>query len=106
MGARKRKKSYYPLSEVREKIAQGKVLVRSNALDDARRDFGWGVDEILDAICKLKPKHFHKHAESKVRPPTMLDIYKADGLKGEDIYTHFYIDEETKILVINSLKRR
>ncbi len=97
--------SFYPLSEVRERIAQGKILIRSNALEDARRDFGWEIDDILDAICRLKPKHFHKHARSKVKPPIVLDFYRAQDLNGEDVYTHFYIDDEDKILVINSFKR-
>ena len=43
-------KSFYPLEEVKALVAQGKVVIRPNALECAGRDFGWGVDDILDAF--------------------------------------------------------
>ena len=100
-----RPESFYALSEVRELIDQGKVLLRPNALDDAQRDFGWGTRDILDALRKLRPGHFYKSDTSAKKHAVMLDFYKAQGLKGEDVYTHFYIDDENEVLVVNSFKR-
>ena len=60
---------------------------------------------MLDALRRLRPGHFHKSDNSDVKPAVVLDFYKARGLKGEDVYTHFYIDDEKRVLVINSFKR-
>jgi hypothetical protein len=100
-----RPESFYALSEVRELIDQGKVLVRLNALDDAQRDFGWETRDILDALRKLRPGHFYKSDTSVKKDAVVLDFYKAWGLKGEDVYTHFYIDDENGVLMVNSFKR-
>jgi hypothetical protein len=97
--------SFYALSEVRDLIDQRRVDVRPNALDDAQRDFGWETSDILDALKRLQPKHFYKSDASAKKYGVVLDFYKACGLKGEDVYTHFYIDDEKGVLVVNSLKR-
>jgi len=97
MGSRKKARrqaaskpqSAYPLSEIKQLIGQGKVWLKPNVLKDAQSDFGWGKSDIVDALSKLKPGHF----------------YKAYGLKGEDVYIHFYIDDEDGVLVVNSFKR-
>lgn len=69
------------------------------------RCFGWGMDNILDAFLKLKPQHFYKTDVSRINPENVIDYYKARGLKGENIYTHFYIDDEAEFLIINSFKK-
>ena len=38
-------------------------------------------------------------------PSIILDVYKAPGLKGEDVYTHFYIDGDAELLIVNSFKQ-
>jgi hypothetical protein len=110
MAKRKRKpirrsyiKSYYDLSEVIQKINSGQVKIRSNALRDAYQKFGWGLSDIKDAYRKLQPKHFHKTDVSKYLAGVALDFYKAT-INGENIYTHFYINDKSKLLVINSFK--
>lgn len=95
------KKSYYQLSEVIQKINYGQVLIRSNAQRDAYQQFGWGLSDIKDAYRKLQPKQFHKTDASKFKAGIVLDFYKAT-INGEKIYTHFYIDDKSKRLVINS----
>jgi hypothetical protein len=110
MGSRKKARrktaskpqSTYPLSEVKELVDQGKVWLKPNALQCAQRDFGWERRDILDALKKLKPGHFNKSDPSVKKPGVLLDIYKAYGLKGEDVYIHFYIDDQDGILVVNS----
>jgi len=34
-----------------------------------------------------------------------MDFYKARRLKGENVYTHFYIDDDVPCLVVNSFKQ-
>jgi hypothetical protein len=98
-----RRGSFYQLSEVRQKIAAGDVLIRPNAVRCAFQGFGWETKDILKAYCKLQPKHFYKTESYRGRPTVAVDYYKAN-LYGEDIYTHFYIDDTAGKLVINSFK--
>ena len=73
-------------------------------MDGANDAFGWGFADILDALIKLQPKHFYKKAVARFDPKIVLDFYKATGLKGENVYTHFYIDDELNKLIVNSFK--
>lgn len=80
-------------------------MIHSNAIRCAFQDFGWETKDILNVYRKLQPKHFVKKENSKIKKPTVvIDYYKA-SLYGEDIYTHFYIDDTEGKLVINSFKR-
>lgn len=99
-----REGSHYQLSEVRDLIKSGKVILRENALAEARKAFGWSSEDILVALSALKPSHFHKSEKSFYTPLIVLDFYKARGLKGENVYTHFYIKDHTDELVVNSFK--
>ncbi|TRZ50630.1 hypothetical protein D4S03_06395 [bacterium] len=96
----------YPLKKIRELVDKEQVTINPNASETALSDFGWETDDILAAIKKLQPKDFHKPDPSIYKSDTIIDIYKADNLKGEKVYTHFYIDKETGLLIINSFKRR
>jgi hypothetical protein len=98
-------KPYYPLKEVKALVKDGKWRVNGNARESAREDFGWGVLEIQSAILALRPCDFDISDWSKHKPGVMVDAYKAANLKGEAVYTHFYIDEETVFVIINSFKR-
>ena len=96
--------SYYTLSEVIEKINNGQFLINSNAARLAFQDFGWEISDIVKAYRKLQPKHFYKSDNSRSKPGLVIDVYKA-YLFGENIYTHFYIDDTIKKLVINSFHK-
>ena len=109
-GKRKRKrkpvrrsytKSHYNLAGVIQKINNGQVLIKPNAVSSAYNEFGWGLSDIKDAYRKLQPKHFHKTDVSNYKVGVALDFYKAT-INGENIYTHFYINDKSKFLVINS----
>ena len=87
------------LSELQ--ISKTKVLIKNNAAEDANKQFGWSLSDVKDAYRKLQPKHFHKTDASKCIPRVAIDAYKAI-INGEKIYTHFYIDDKSGFLVINS----
>jgi len=93
------------LAEVKELISNGRFLITKSALDSARKDFGWGVDDIIEALMRLDLKHFHKRDVSQHNRWMTLDFYKAKNLKGEKVYTHFYIDDADNRLIVNSFKR-
>jgi len=95
----------YPLPEVRKLIEQGRVIIHPNARQDAYNDFGWDTDAVIEALKKLKPGHFHKREVSNRNQWHVYDFYKAYGLCGENVYTHFYIAQDEDNLVINSFKR-
>ena len=98
-------KAHYPLKEVQALVRKGNWRVNQNALNGARSSFGWGVADIRAAILALQPCHFDISDWSRVKPGVMLDYYKAKNLRGEDVYTHFYIEKEEVFLVINSFKK-
>lgn len=99
-----RPKSYYELVEVRQKLVNKEFLIYQNAIECALQDFGWQISDICDVYMMLRPNHFYKTEKSDKNSNRYIDVYKA-RLKGEDIYTHFYIDEDNNTLVINSFKR-
>ena len=94
-------RSHYRLEEVIQKINSGQVKFRGNALRDAYKLFGWKVSDIKIAYRKLKPKHFHNTNPSINVPGVIIDAYKAT-IKGEKIYTHFYIDIDSRFLIVDS----
>ncbi len=100
-----RTKPFYSLGRVKKLVKIGKVLIRGNARDGARDSFEWEVSDILDALNKLQIKHFHKREESNFTPKIPFDFYKAHDLKGEDVYTHFYIDNDIDMLIVDSFKK-
>lgn len=99
-----RPKSFYPLEEVKQKIADGKVVINENALGRAYQDFGWESKDILDAYRMLKETDYCKSDRSKMNPFIEIDYYKA-YIKGENIYTHFYISGDSDFLIINSFHK-
>jgi len=104
-GKREVRNPYYSLREIRLRIKKTKVQVTGTAYMEAQRDFGWGEKEILDAVRKLKFRHFYKSEKCRIDPGQIVDYYKARGLKEENVYIHFYIDIETDELVVQSCKR-
>ena len=97
-------KPYYDLKEVKRLVVNKRVRINYNALEGAWYAFSWEESDILDAIVKLRLNHFQKSDPSETKPGIILDFYKAPGLNDENVYTHFYIEKETGILVINSFK--
>ena len=95
-------KGSYTLADVKRKINNRQLVIHINAERRAFQLFGWGVSDIEDAYRELQPKHFCKTVPSIYKYGVYLDYYKAT-IKGEKIFTHFYIDDETGLLVINSL---
>lgn len=95
----------FPLSEVRGLIAEGRVEIWSCALDDAENDFGWDSTKILEAFNQLQEKHFYKQDDSPKNRLLVMDFYKAT-IMNEKVYTHFYIDDAARQLVIQSFKRQ
>lgn len=71
-----------------------------------------GHKTILDGVRKMFLMQLLSYSQnisinqkkSKVKPRIVIDYYKAPGLNGENIYTHFYVDDSVDKLVINSFK--
>jgi len=97
----------YPLDEVNQLIAEGKVDFWPNALRLAKNDFGWSPKEIIEAVGRLRPIDFHKREQCDHYPKIVLDVYRPRRrIKAEWIYLHLYINDETNQLIINSCKER
>jgi len=102
--SRKRDKPYYPLQKVKDIICDDehpeKRLISSDALNRADKDFGWSEADIRDVYSKLQVKHYHKSGE---KFGITTDIYHVKKIKGEDVYTYFYMDDGK--LIIDSFHR-
>jgi hypothetical protein len=96
---------YLSLREVRRLVRERRVLVWRKALDSARQDFGWGMMDVLEAVCCLGKKHFSKTEPCRVVKGAMVDYFKARGLRGEDVYVHLYIDPDSRMVNVQSGKR-
>jgi hypothetical protein len=99
------KKPFYKLTEIKCLVENGDVFVRDNARKGALEDFEWGISDILAALTSLRLKDFHKTDVLSSDKYVGIDYYKARGLKGEDVYTHFYINKTSGDLIINSFHR-
>lgn len=92
----------YSLADIRTLISTNKFDVHPDALKTARKAFGWGRTEIKKAFLSLQKKHFKKSTENWDDPSIYVDSYKARGIMGENVYTHFHIEEGR--LIIRSFK--
>lgn len=92
-----------PLKVVRQMIRSGKYRINGNAVESAYSDFSWEIDDVGQALCALKFKHFHKSEIHRTIPDCVMDYYKAPSLyQGESVYTHFYLRND--LLIISSFK--
>ena|ERR1039458_1501302 len=96
---------YWPLEEVKRLIVRRRVRIQPNALESALNDFEWGASDILKAMLELQPIHFYKQEVMQKNRMIVIDVYKAPRLREEAVYTHFYINDDRDILVINSFKQ-
>jgi hypothetical protein len=92
------------LREVKKMLENGKFRINTNALESARHDFGWGTEEIKDALLRLKDNQCYKTDVHNRFSPSTVDFYRAKNLKDdEDVYTHFYVMNGS--VVVNSFKK-
>ena len=97
-----RDKPYYSKKRIRALICQGKIQVTQGARKSAKDDFWWSVDDICKAMLALKTTQCYKSEPRYQNPKIHVDYYRAHNIKGENVYTHFYIDDNT--LIIDSFK--
>lgn len=73
----------------------------------SREDFGWETTDIIDAICRLKRKHFKKSDPHNYLPGEIVDVYHAKRLKGFCVYFHFHVvyEKNEPTLIIGSCKK-
>ena len=97
-----RDKPYYGLGQIRRFVLSGKFEIDDRAKKSAEKAFGWNKNDIKNALLKLQPKHFDKSVQRWSNPEIYQDSYRARGLMGENVYTHFHIEDNT--LTIESFK--
>lgn len=97
-----RTKAYYSKKKILELINTGKVSITEQARATAKKDFGWDIDDICKALKSLQPLSWYSSEHRHNNPSIWVDYYRAVGLKGENVYTHFYIEDDC--LIIDSFK--
>jgi len=98
----KRDKAYYSKKQIRNLILAGNVQITEQARMSAQGDFGWDFDDICNAILALPTKACYKSETRFNNPQIWVDYYRVRSLKGEKVYTHFYVDNDN--LIIDSFK--
>ncbi|NOY69127.1 MAG: hypothetical protein GXP53_06495 [Deltaproteobacteria bacterium] len=99
-----RNKAYYSKRQIRSLIANKRVIIPPHIQEEADKDFGWDTDRIKKAILKLPVSCCYKSAPRFTEPEILVDYYRADDIYGENIYTHFYVEDGW--LIIDSFKER
>jgi hypothetical protein len=97
-----RDKAYYSKKQIRNLILIGNVQITEQARMSAQNDFGWDFDDICNAILALPITSCYKSETRFGNPQIWVDYYRAYDLKGENVYTHFYVDSDN--LIIDSFK--
>ena len=97
----------YDLKHVKALIRDGNVKFVGRVQQTAQDHFGWTTTEMVRFYLALKPSHFYKRvrAERAERWDTdWLDVYCAE-MFGHRVYTHFFVDDNGSLVIVNSLKR-
>ena len=94
-----------PIKKLRWFVAQDRVDIRSDARQDASRDFHWRRADILRALRRLRSDDCYNTRRHDFIPEAWVDYYRARDVYGEDIYTHFYVHPESVRLVVNSFHK-
>ena len=95
-------KAYYSKKQIRNLILIGNVQITEQARMSAQDDFGWDFNDICNAILALPIKSCYKSETRFNNPQIWVDYYRAHDLKCENVYTHFYVDNDN--LIIDSFK--
>jgi len=106
------KKPSIPLSQLKKLLNTNQYDISAVALEGADH-FGWGGEEIVMCLKRLKLEHFCKsevHWDADIDPSlkdVKIDFYRANQLlNGVNIFTKFYFDPTSQKLKIQSFKER
>lgn len=108
MKSSRKLKPHYNLKDIKKKLQDGMFFIQGNATQNALTDFNWTRNDIIRCYLKLNGNHFYKSDFKNSPKFEPLDIYKADPIYGESVYTHFYVSKDQKHkdkVIINSFKR-
>jgi len=94
--------AYYSKKKIRTLIEKDAVIIESNALESAKKDFGWDYKKICEALLKIPSRCCYNRKPRFNNPEIWVDYYRAENIMGENIYTHFYVENDK--LVIDSFK--
>ncbi len=94
---------HYSKKQIISLIDRGDVFLDPTILESAQTFFGWDIEQICKAIKKLQRTHCYKSQTRFQNPEIWVDYYRAECLLGENIYTHFYIEDDE--LIVDSFKR-
>ena len=98
----KRTGPYYSKRQIINHISSGKIHITDDARNSADDHFGWKMDDICKALKALPPKCCYNSKNRHNNPMIYVDYYRAHNLMGENVYTHFYVEDG--ILIIDSFK--
>ena len=104
MNKRVRNKPYHSLGKVKQAIKDGEYDIDEDLLKEADDAFGWSIEDITNALLKLKAIRFTSSKRYFTDPALWVDHYRANRLLRENEYIHFHFEDG--LLIIGNLKRR
>lgn len=99
-----RTRPYYSKKQIRDLISENKIILESSARESARDTLGWLLSDIKKALLDLPQECCYKSEQRFNNPACWVDYYRANNIMGENIYTHFYVDNDC--LIVDSFKKR
>ena len=97
-----RDKPYYSKKQIYNFIKSGKLYVTETARNSARDFLGWSLKDIEKALLALSQKSCYKSEPRFNNPSIWVDYYRAKNILGENVYTHFYVEDG--MLIVDSFK--
>ncbi len=97
-----RTRPYYSKRQIRNLIEAKKFKITENARFSAMQCFGWNLEDVKRALLLLPQNSCYKSEQRFDNPKIWVDYYRAKGVMGENVYTHFYVEDDN--LIVDSFK--
>jgi motility quorum-sensing regulator / GCU-specific mRNA interferase toxin len=95
----------YDLQELQRLIGQGPLSSSiTKVAEEGARDFGWDLDDIVEAVLELTSQHFHKSMESERMPGLWQDVYHLE-FRGIWLYIKLQLGVKGRAFVVQFKKR-
>jgi len=93
-----KRKAHYSLEEVKKLIEQGNYEITQIASKNARKDFSFMPEKILETILKLNPKDLYKSMTSDYDNKLWQDVYHKE-VSGQIAYIKIQIEYKNSIII-------
>jgi motility quorum-sensing regulator/GCU-specific mRNA interferase toxin len=91
-------KPQYPLSRIKELIAEGRCVITATAVKSAFTDFLLGPEGVFDVILRMNQSDFYKSMTTRFNSRIWQDVYHKD-IQGKKAYIKVQILEDETVVI-------